>query len=368
MPKASEIIAKLEELAPENLALEWDNSGLQVGNLNNNVKKILLAVEPTEEVIEEAIKNKCQLLLVHHPFIFNGLNSLDLSTARGKLIARVMDNDLTIYAAHTNLDLAQGGLNDFLAEVLDLIEVKNLAPRIKKEKIIVFVPRENLTQVQQALFAAGAGNIGDYAEASFYSKGIGTFKPLTGSNPAIGKQGRREEVQEYRLEAIFPAQNRQKIIESLLSSHPYEEPAFDILALQQSGQDPLPARQAKTPKAISLQQFLQRIAKKLSPAALRYSGDLKKQVSQVAMACGSGGDFIDNLPAGKYDLYISGDIKYHQVLAAQEKDIAVIDVGHFASEKIFKDLLANYLEEQLSASSVELIKSNSDKSPWKLLK
>ncbi len=366
MPKIKDITGKIEKLAPLETAMDWDNSGLQLGDPEKQVTSILIAVEPTEKVVLEALEKNCQLLIVHHPLIFQGVKSINLSHPRGSLIARALNNDLAVYAAHTNLDQARGGLNDFLAEKLELKQVENLESALKQEKLVVFVPRDFLNEVQEALFAAGAGNIGNYAEASFYTPGTGTFKPLAGSSPAVGQQDRREEVEEYRLEVIYQARDRSRIIESLKEAHPYEEPAYDIFALEQHRNEPQPARLGRLAEPVSLEKFLQQVKQTLSPAVLRYSGSLTRRIKQVGLACGSGGDFLKEADSERIDLFLTGDVKYHELLEARERGLAVIDAGHFATEKIFRELLASYLAEYFPTRELEIIEASRDESPWQL--
>ncbi len=366
MPKVKDITARIQELAPAEAALDWDNSGLQLGDPEEQVTRVLIAVEPTEKVVLEALEKNCQLLIVHHPLIFQGVKSLNLADPRGNLIARALKNDLAVFAAHTNLDQVRGGLNDFLAEKLELEEVKNLQSNLKQDKLVVFVPRDSLKEVQQALFSAGAGEIGNYSEASFYTPGTGTFKPLSGSSPAVGRQGKREEVEEYRLEVLYQTRDRRKIINSLKEAHPYEEPAYDIFALEQHQNEPQPARIGKLAEPISLEKFLQRVKRVLNPAVLRYSGSLTGRIGRIGLACGSGGDFLKKADPGEIDLFLTGDVKYHELLAAREKGLTVVDAGHFATEKIFRELIADYLQGSFPERELEIVEASRDESPWQL--
>ncbi len=366
MLKVKDITARIQELAPPEAAMDWDNSGLQLGNLEEQVTRVLIAVEPTEKVVLEALEKNCQLLIVHHPLIFQGLKSLNLAEPRGSLIGRALKNDLAVFAAHTNLDQARWGLNDFLADKLELEEVENLQTGLKQEKLVVFLPRDSLKEVQQALFSAGAGEIGNYSEASFFTQGTGTFKPLAGSSPAVGQQGKREEVEEYRLEVLYQNRDRSRIIDSLKEAHPYEEPAYDIFALEQHQNEPQPARLGRLTEPVSLEKFLQRVKRVLSPSVLRYSGSLTRRISRIGLACGSGGDFLKEADPKRMDLFLTGDVKYHELLAAREKGVAVVDAGHFATEKIFRELIAGYLSDSFPARELEVVEASRDESPWQL--
>ncbi len=367
MLKVKDITGRIQELAPAEMAMDWDNSGLQLGDPEEQVKSVLIAVEPTEKVVLEALEKNCQLLIVHHPLIFQGVKSLNLADPRGSLIAQALKNDLAVFAAHTNLDQARGGLNDFLAEKLELEEVENLQSNLKQEKLVIFVPRDSIKEVQRALFSAGAGEIGNYSEASFYTPGTGTFKPLAGSSPAVGRQGKREEVEEYRLEVLYQTRDRSSIIDSLKEAHPYEEPAYDIFALEQYRNEPQPARLGSLAEPVSLEKFLQRVKQVLSPAVLRYSGSLTRRIGRIGLVCGSGGDFLKKADPEKMDLFLTGDVKYHELLTARERGLAVVDAGHFATEKIFRELIADYLSDSFPGQELEIVEASRDESPWQLV-
>ena len=364
MITANNIISFLSSLAPEKYSLDWDNSGLQVGEPDQEIKKVLVCLDVTKEVLREARQKDCGLIVSHHPLIFEPLKKISARESKGQLIMEAIKNDVVIYAAHTNLDLAPGGLNDYLARRLNLSEVSTFI-RLKEEqyyKLVVFVPISHFEQVRKEILDQGAGHIGNYSHASFSVKGQGSFKPLAGSDPYQGQKQEFTEVQEYRLETIVAGSELAKIKEKLLAVHPYEEVALDVYPLENNKQYLGPGRIGQLPKKMTAREFLSLLRKEISPNGLKYTGDLEQNVKTVALCTGSGGDYVGQATASGADLYLTGDVKYHQALEAQERGLILIDAGHYGTEQIVRELLADELSQQFS--QLEVITCKTHTNPW----
>src|SRR5699024_1385996 len=231
------IIRELEKWAAKSLAYDWDPIGLQVGSLKDETKRVLVTLDVYEEVVDEAIEEGANLIIAHHPLLFNPLKTIDFTTSKGKIVQKLIKHDITVYAIHTNLDIAENGVNDMLADKLRLNDVKPFIPfsNEKLYKLIVFVPVDYVDDLRNAMSEAGAGHIGNYSHCTYQSPGKGTFKPLEGTNPFIGEKGTLEYVDEYKLETIVPESVLSKVLQAMEQSHPYEEVAYDLYELAQKG-------------------------------------------------------------------------------------------------------------------------------------
>lgn len=346
MISVSEIIGKLNKFAPVDLAEAWDNVGLQVGDPDMPVYKIGISLDVTENIVEEAVNSNIDLLISHHPLIFKGITNVNAYNPTGRIIREAIKANLSIYSGHTNVDHAQGGLNDFLAEKLEMNNIKYLSDNIPHKKIVVYVPEDNLQEVRNVLHGAGAGEHNNYDRVAYYSKGIGTFRPLAGSKPAIGNNGQQEFVSEYRLEMMYPEHKEDAVVKALKSAHPYEEPVFDIYQPDQLKGDYLPARIGYLKQQMPLEKYIQMINEFLGLDFCRAAGKMDKNIKKVAVACGSGSDFIINAVKSGADVLVTGDVKYHEVQKALRSGLAIVDAGHYGTEKIFPELIQNYLIEQ----------------------
>ncbi|MBC7087171.1 MAG: Nif3-like dinuclear metal center hexameric protein [Tissierellales bacterium] len=348
-----DVIEVVEKFAPLFLAEEWDNSGLQIGNLDTKVKKILLSLDLTEEVVNKAIEDGYELIITHHPFLFNPIKLLELNTSKGRLIEKIIKNDLNIYSAHTNLDLAKGGVNDALATLLELKETSILSPICDNSlyKIAVYVPKTHEQSILDALSKAGAGAIGNYSDCSFAVNGIGRFKPKLGSNPFIGELNKIEQVEEVKVEAIATKDILDNVITEIKKAHPYEEVALDVFKLENYNFQFGYGRVGNI-EQMQLREFIELIKIKLdTDKLLVYSiKDDEFPISKVAVCGGSGSDFITLAKKNGADLYITSDIKYHDAQLANELDLILIDAGHFFTEipvmyKLKELILENFKEE-----------------------
>ncbi|SDL40727.1 Nif3-like dinuclear metal center hexameric protein [Halarsenatibacter silvermanii] len=356
----SDVLKMLNEIAPFNLAEEWDNSGLQVGARDQNVEKILLTLDVDEKIIEEALNRDCEMIISHHPLIFSQLDSVTEASGTEKIVRSLIQNEITLISAHTNFDKCEGGMNDYLADKIGLKNIKPLNDDEDMNKLVVFVPVDSLQAVKNSLHEAGAGEFEKYDMAGFYSEGTGTFRPLEASSPAVGEKGDYTEVSEYRLEMIYPARFTDKIISCLEREHPYEEPAYDIFRLEQHSGEILPARTGELPQKMGLNEFLTGVKEELDAENLKYFGHDDRDIKHVAVVCGSGSDFIGAAAKSGADALLTGDIKYHDWQLARDKDLILINAGHYDTEKHFAGLMAERIMAALDSDGFhpELILSD----------
>jgi len=328
-----ELVKYIEDWAPLKIAWEKDNVGLQVGSLDRKVKNILLCLELTMKVLDDAEKKECNFIISHHPLLFHPLNKIDLQKDKNsKLIERLIKQDLTLYSSHTNLDFTKDGVSFELAKKLKLKNIKFLLNlKSNQFKIIVFVPEDHLEKVADEIFKAGGGIIGDYSNCSFRVKGEGTFKGNKHSNPAIGKKGIYEKVEEVRLEVLADKWKLKDIISALLKFHPYEEPAYDIYPLENENLNYGIGALGDLDKELNEEEFLKYISQKLRIKNFRYTRSRNKIINKVAVCGGSGSEFIGTAIKNGADAYITGDIKYHSFHETEGK-ILLIDAGHYETE------------------------------------
>jgi len=336
---------------PQYLAEDWDNVGLQVGDLTQEITKVMVALDPALTTVNMAIKHDCQALITHHPLIFTPLKKISPSDTTGKILYTAIRNNLGIISAHTNLDHASDGLNDWLATTLQLHGCQPLLrPKAGQLlKLVVYVPANAADAVADAMFKAGAGSIGRYDHCSFRSAGVGTFRAQPGCNPYCGTIGSDAQVDEIRLETIVARAQMQRVVERMKKQHPYEEVAFDVIPLENSAQDIGLGRIGSLETALKLEQFARQCKQLLNCTSMRAisaAGD-DALISKVAVCGGSGASLIHEAARQGADVLVTGDVKYHEALSAQELGLAVIDAGHFATEHI----MANYLADKLTRAT-----------------
>lgn len=331
--KCRDIIAVLEDFAPPWLAEKWDNPGLLVGNPAQEVSNVLIALDVTPSVVDEAVSMGAELIVAHHPLIFQPLSVLRTDDSLGCLLAQLIRHDIAVFAAHTNLDAVAGGVSDVLAARLDLRDVTVLSPVGERlVKIVVFVPEGYVEQVRAAMTEAGAGHIGRYSHCTFGAMGTGTFKPLAGTNPFIGREGELTYTAECRLETIVPEQLLPRVVTAMRRVHPYEEVAYDLYPLLNRVENTGLGRLGRLPSPVSLADFARQVARTLAVPAVKVAGD-KPSISLVAVCGGSGGDLVARAAAVGADVLVTGDVKYHAAQEAIARGLAVIDAGHFATEQ-----------------------------------
>lgn len=341
------IIQWFEQHAPKHLALDGDKIGLQIGTLQKEVTHVLITLDVTPEVVQEAIDNQVNLIIAHHPIIYRPLPFLRTDKPYGKMIEQLMKHNITVYIAHTNLDVAEGGVNDLLAEKLGLNETEVLSPTASEtlKKLIVFVPKQNEAELRKALGDAGAGHIGDYSHCSFRSEGVGTFLPGSGTSPHIGTQGKLEQVNEVKIETIFPASIEKKVLNAMIKSHPYEEVAYDIYKLEQKGKTVGLGRIGYLREEMSLKQFAEHVKVVFDVPRCRVIGDMEKSVKKVAVLGGDGNKYMNDASFKGADVFVTGDVYFHTAHDALMNGLNVVDPGHHV-EKVMMEGVSQWLKEE----------------------
>ncbi len=369
-PNGHSIIQAFEQFSPKKYAMEGDKIGLQIGNLNKPVQKVMVTLDVLESVVDEAIEKQVDLIIAHHPPIFRALKTVTEDSAAGKIVTKCIKHDLAVYVAHTNLDIAVGGVNDLLASALQLTDTKVLAPtqEDKLKKLITFVPSTHVEQVREAISQAGAGHIGNYSHCTYSTIGEGTFLPLDGSQPFIGASGALERVQEHKLETIIPSSIEKRVVNALLKSHPYEEVAYDIIPLENKGEIIGLGRIGKLPSKMSLKEFAQHTKNTLEVDNVRVVGNLETVVEKVAVVGGDGNKYIYDAKFAGADVYVTGDLYFHTAHDAMSLGLNVVDPGHYA-EKIMKQGVKRKMEQFASQLNweVELIVSETNTDPFQFL-
>lgn len=347
------IIGTIEEAAPLQLAASWDNCGLMTGNPDREVRGVLLALDGSMEVAREALTRDCQLIVTHHPLIFSPLKTLKESTPEGELLSFLIKNDLSVYSAHTSLDHAAGGVSHMLADLLELKDLSPLVPHTGHPwKLVFYVPPSHREEVCSAVFAAGAGHMGQYSETRFVSAGEGSFVPSERSNPFVGTPGVRETVQEERVETLVPENLVQPVTEALRRVHPYEEPAFDLFRMEiPSGSRGL-GLLGSLPGAMSLEELAGNLCHLLDVSVVKVAGKPSAMVEKVAVCGGSGRSVIGDAAAQGAGVLITGDIGYHDFQRALQLGLAVIDAGHDATERPVLNMLASRIGDAHSVHTV----------------
>ncbi|MEH7885475.1 Nif3-like dinuclear metal center hexameric protein [Bacillus sp. JJ1609] len=340
-----EVIQLFEQFSPKAYAMEGDKIGLQIGALKQPVQNVLVALDVNEEVVDEAIAKNAQLIIAHHPPIFRPLQKIATDTPAGRIIAKLIKQDIAVYAAHTNLDVAVGGVNDLLADALGLQNPEVLVPTYEDtlKKLVVFVPAENAEQLREAIGNAGAGSIGNYSHCSFSGAGEGRFLPGENTNPHIGVKGKLEAVSEVRVETIFPQSIEKKVIQAMIKAHPYEEVAYDVYRIENKGAMLGLGRIGQVDET-TLGDFAERVKEALDVDTVRVVGNLDSKIKKVAVLGGDGNKYYSQAKFRGADLYITGDIYYHTAHDAMMAGLNMIDPGHNV-EKVMKKGVAAVMEK-----------------------
>ena len=348
MPKIKDIVQYLEQLAPPAYQEDYDNSGLLTGDLDWEVSGALVTLDCTEAVVDDAIAKECNLIVAHHPIIFRGLKRLTGKNYIERTIIKALKHDISIYAIHTNLDHVYEGVNRRIAERLSLSELKILRPKEgTMNKLTTFIPKDSTEEVMEQLHQAGAGEIGEYKNCSFRLEGTGTFLPSEQANPTIGAKNQLEKVTEDRIEVIFPAHLRGKVLSALHRAHPYEEVAYYLHALVNSDANVGAGMIGVLKNEVNAAAFLNQIKEQMNAPVIRHTALKKEKVRKVAL-CGGAGSFLlkDAISQGA-DIFITGDFKYHEFFDAEDK-IIIADIGHYESEQFTKELIYEKLSENFA--------------------
>lgn len=344
------LIQHMEQLAPKHYAVENDKIGLQLGTLSKSITSALIALDVTDEVVDEAVALGVNLIIAHHAIIYRPLSKLDTATPAGKLYEKLIKNDIAVYISHTNLDVADGGINDWLADQAGIVEEGRVCLEEvhtdKLYKLVVFVPESHHESVLQAIWRTGAGEIGNYECCSFNIKGTGTFKPGEGSAPYIGKQDSLEHVDEVRIETLVPYSIHRKTVSAMLKAHPYEEVAYDLYPVDLKGRSFGLGRAGKLKQAVALGELAEQLKQSFDVPALRVVGPLDRMIRKAAVLGGSGSRYVRHAQFAGADVLITGDIDYHTAHDALASGMTIIDAGHNI-EKVMKTRVADWLNHKL---------------------
>ncbi len=354
--KCQTIINIMEKFAPRNLAEEWDNPGLNIGNPSSEVEAVLITLDVDLEVVKEALNLGARLIISHHPLIFKPIKNLREDNHHARLICEIIRSGINVYCAHTNLDSCEQGVNDVLANLLGLQSIEVINPD-KPEviyKLVVFVPQSHIEQVREAITGAGAGWIGNYSDCTFLVDGTGTFKATEGCSPFIGKPGLLEKVAEVRLETVIRQKQVNRVIRAMLKAHPYEEVAYDIYPLVNDAGRLGLGRIGALETMMSFKEFMDLVKKTFSISVLRYGGDINQKVRKIAVCGGSGGSLINKAAFAGADVLLTGDIKYHEAQEAMALGLKFIDAGHFATEVPVLTKVHDYLKKTFVSEGISI--------------
>jgi len=356
----SEITSYLESIAPLAYQESYDNSGLIVGDPNMDVKMAIISLDCIEEVVDEAIQLGANLIVSHHPIVFSGLKKFTGKSYIERVVMKAIKHDIAIYAIHTNLDNVRHGVSARMAERLGLENLKILDPKAGLlSKLQTFVPHEHAAAVRDALFSAGAGHIGNYSECSFNAEGYGTFKGNDQSNAFVGEKNIIHTEPETKVEVVFPSRLASKILKALFENHPYEEVAYEIIAIENKHQEVGSGIVGEYKEGISEADFLELLKKGLQTKLVRHTALLNKTIKKVAVCGGSGSFLLNNAIDNGADAFVTADYKYHQFFDAEGK-ILIADVGHYESEQFTMDLLLEKIQKKFPTFAVCLTKCNTN--------
>lgn len=347
------IIKHLEAFAPRPLAASWDNVGLLLGDRAAAIERVMTCLTVTPKSAAEAIAEKAQLIVTHHPILFRPVQRLTADDPQGRMLLALAQAGVAVYSPHTAFDNTTGGINDLLGQKLGLTKMRPLRPASKAQcKLVVFVPDSDLAKVSDAIFAAGAGRIGEYVECSFRLAGTGTFFGSDAANPTVGQKGRREEVSEWRLEAICPEDKVEAVVMAMRQAHSYEEPAFDVYTLRPERGKQGEGRLGTLPQPVALEELARQVKTLLHATGVQVGGEAGRKVERVAIVCGAGGELLGDAIRAKADVFLTGELRFHDFLTAQAQGLALVLPGHYATERIGVEELAVKLQKQFGELKV----------------
>ncbi|AQQ70877.1 metal-binding protein [Limihaloglobus sulfuriphilus] len=368
----SDVLNRLEKIAPSGLAQPWDNVGLLIGDGREKVKDVLLAVDITDAVAEEAASKKCGLIVSYHPVIFEGLKKITPAGDK-PVVFKLIKNNIAACSVHTSLDVVCGGVNDGLAEMIGLQDTSPIGEYVEDTsveglyRLVVFIPTAYVDKVSKAVFDAGAGRLGSYSECGFFTEGVGSFRPLEGSNPAIGTRDRLEQVEEYRFETIVKASHLANVVAAMKTAHPYEMPAYDIISLETERKRYGIGRIGRLKKALTLNGILDRLKAATGCKSAGIIGRKTGKFSRAAVCAGSCGSVIREVVKNDSQIYITGELKHHDALYAQESGLSCICLGHSVSERFMLSKLKSILSGSLEGVNFHISRKDKDPFTWKQL-
>lgn len=360
MPKIKDIITLLENLAPLAWQESYDNAGLQTGNPQAEATGALITLDCTLEIVEEALARNCNLIIAHHPVIFKPLRKLTGSNLVEQTIIKAIQNNVAIYASHTNLDSVIGGVNSKIAQKLGLQNVKILDQ--KKEaliKLVTFAPKENTEAVLKAMHAAGAGQIGAYKDCSYHTSGEGRFLPTENTDPHIGQPGKPEKVTEDRIEVLVPAPLQSRVVDALVAAHPYEEVAYDLYPLKNAYQEVGTGMIGELLEAMDFAAFLTHLKTTMEIPGLKHTKRGPEKIKKVALCGGAGSFLIDKARQSGAQAFVTADLKYHEYFSA-ENQMHLCDLGHYESEVFTKEIFYDLILQKFPNFAVLLSKINTN--------
>lgn len=350
--KIGQVLSAIESFAAPELQEDYDNAGLITGTRDTECSGVLCTLDVTPGVVKEALQNKCNLIIAHHPIVFKGLKKLNGGNYVEQVIIEAIKHDLAIYAAHTNLDNVVLGVNDTIAKKLGLQKTSVLLPKAKMlRRLITFAPTDKANEVQQAVFAAGAGHIGKYSECSFNSQGTGTFKAEEGADPYVGEIGKQHSEKETKIEIVYPFYLEQQVVKALVAAHPYEEAAYDIFTMENVHYGIGAGIIGELETEMAEEAFLKMLKDRFGLAVVRHTALRGKPVKTVAVCGGAGSFLIKTALSKRADVYVSADIKYHEFFDADGR-MVIADIGHYESEQFTVDLLHGLLAEKFPTFAV----------------
>ena len=356
----------LERIAPPALAADWDNVGLLLGERTAEVRRIMTCLTVTPDSAAEAVEENAQLIVTHHPILFRAVKRLTGDMPEGRMLLALARADVAVYSPHTAFDDARGGVNDILARRLGLTDVGPLRRRedVRSCKVVVFTPEKDLDRVADAMFAAGAGRIGQYSECSYRLLGVGTFFGSEATNPNVGQKGRREEAAEWRLEAVCSERSVDVVLAAVRRAHSYEEPAYDVYPLRPPASPQGVGRIGALPEARPLRAVAAAVKTALHSGPVQIIGDPERAVRRVAVACGAGGELLPDAVRARADVLLTGEARFHDYLAAQAQGLALVLPGHHATERCGMEELAERLKAEWPDAAVWASRRERDSSGW----
>jgi dinuclear metal center YbgI/SA1388 family protein len=355
-----ELTQYLEEIAPLAYQESYDNAGLIVGSASKEIKKALISLDCTEDVVDEAIKFNCDIIISHHPIVFKGLKKFNGTSYVERVIIKAIENKIAIYAIHTNLDSVIEGVNGKICQKIGLTNCSILSPKTDLlKKLVFFVPLAFANAVKSAIYNAGAGAIGNYSECSFNVNGIGTFKANNNAQPFVGNQNQLHQEEETRVEVIYPAPAERKILTALWASHPYEEVAYDIYALENKHEQVGSGMIGELTNELSGLDFLHHLKEKMGASVIRHTEILNQKIKKVAVCGGSGSFLLQKAIQANADVFVTADFKYHEFFDAERK-ILIADIGHFESEQFTQELLLEIITNKFPNFAIRLTGNNTN--------
>ena len=356
--KLKELTSYIDNFAPLAFQESYDNSGLQIGNPDVEISSALLTLDVTNDVVDEAIENKCDIIISHHPLIFSGIKKITGENATEKIAIKAIKNDIAIYSAHTNLDNFEQGVSRKMAEKLNLSNIKVLLPlKNRLLKLVTFIPEKHFDNVRNAIFDAGAGAIGSYDHCGFAGQGTGSFKGSETSNPFVGEKGKIHFEKELRFETVLYAHLKNKVVKALVDAHPYEEVAYDLYPLENDNIQHGTGCVGELLEPISEHEFFKIVSDIFQTQVLRHSAVSGKFIKKVAVCGGSGGSFINCAIACNADAYVTSEIKYHDFLNIADK-ILLIDAGHYETENFSSEIIYDLIIKKFPKFAVRFSKTN----------